>query len=354
MKQAHFAVLPTPALVALTLSLVATAFAATATLLTFESALTQAMAKAPDILSARSALTQSQADLAAAQADPTTLIAALTSAQNTVNLNKVNLESAKITVFSNLLTAYINLYEAQQNQDVLRSSLNLNQKNLDVAKAKLSTRTGTTLDVSKAQNTLASSQQSLTNATAQLPILSDRLSPLLGLPTGQNLTVAEPPVITAKSIDLAALQAGLPAHLPSVLQVQQSVDVAKLNVSLADNDYTPAANLLSAQTALASAQRSLQTVLTNAATTLRDAYRAHQAAQQQQAVQRQARANAEESMAQAQARLKAGQISRVDLQTAQVSALQARHSELQANDAVSESLATLCSAAGQDLTGMVK
>ncbi|HEX2863264.1 MAG TPA: TolC family protein [Deinococcales bacterium] len=349
-------VLSRTAVVAITLGLSSAAFAATSASapLTFTAAWAQAQAKAPDILSATSNLAQAQADLTAAQADPTTLITALTNAQNAVNLDKVNLQAAKISVFSNLLTAYVNLYEAQQNLDLLQANVDLSQKNLDVAKAKLAAKAATSLDVAKAQNALASSQQNLADARAQVPILSDRLSPLLGLGTAQNLSVAEPPSLSVKAVDLAALEAGLARNLSNVLQAQQSVEVAKLNVTLADNDYTPAATLASAQTQLAAAQRSLQSATTNAVTSLRDSHRAYKNALQQQALKRQDRVNAEEALTQAQARLKAGQISRVDLQTSQVNALQARYAELQANDSVSKSLAALCSAAGQDLTGMVK
>jgi outer membrane protein len=241
--------------------------------ITLNSAIQKAFKFGPDLASSTASLENAKASLASTLADPSALITQITTAQNTVELQSVQLQAGRITVTGNVTTAYLNLFEAQENIGVLQATVALDQTNLNVAKAKLAQKNGTQLDVSKAENTLANDTQSLTNTTNNLSILSNKLEPLLGMALNSNLKAADAPEFKEVKIDLASLENGLEKRVASVLQASQSVEVAELNVQLADNDYTAPSTLRDFKTTLENAKRSLETSKANAVTTLRDAYR---------------------------------------------------------------------------------
>ncbi len=321
--------------------------------LTLESAMTQAFTKGPDLASSQATLKNAQADLIAKQADSSTLVVTLTQARQTTALNAAQLEAQKLNVMSNVLTAYLNLFEGQESIKVLTAQLELDTRNLDVTKAKLAAKNGTPLDVSKAESTLAASKQNLADAKAQLPILSNRLEVLLGANT-TNLTVTAPSAFKETKIDQTALENGLETRLPSVLQAAQALDLAKLNVQLSDNEYTPPATLRDFKTQLENAQRSLDTTRTNAVTGLRDAARGVTNALEKVRIANQNLQNAESSLTQDQTKFKSGTISRLNLQTTEVTALNSRLASLQATDTYLKALAALSLASGVDQTGLVK
>jgi outer membrane protein TolC len=321
--------------------------------LTLESAMTQAFSKGPDLASSQATLKNAQADLASKEADSSTLVVSLTQARQTMVLNTAQLEAQRLGVMSNVLTAYLNLFESQENIKVLSAQLDLDARNLEIAKAKLAAKNGTQLDVSKAESTLATSKQNLADARAQLPILSNRLEVLLGT-NANNLTASAPPAFKETKIDQTALEGGLEKRLPSVLQAAQNLQLADLNVRLSDNEYTPPATLRDYKTQLENAQRTLETTRTNAVTSLRDAARNVTNALEKVRIAAQNLQNAESSLAQDQTKFKSGTISRLNLQTTEVSTLNSRFAYLQATDTYLKALASLSVASGVDQTGLVK
>jgi outer membrane protein len=324
---------------------------AAATPLTLEAASKLAFERNSDLATSRATLSNARADLAVKEADPTTLIVPLTQARNTASLNAVQLEAQKLSVFSSVLTAYINLYEAQENISVLDAQATLDARNLDVAKAKLAARNGTALDVSKAESTLSSSRQSLADAKAQIPVLSNRLELVTG--ARGDLSAADGLPKQEVKLDAAALENGLETRIGSVLQAAQNVALAELNVKLSDNDYTPPNTLRDNQNQLENAKRSLETAKANAVNTLRDAVRNAANARERLTISEKDLANAKANLEQDQARFKGGSISRLTLQQTQLSYTRAVYSQTQAINAYWRSLATVSTASGVDVLGLV-
>ncbi len=322
--------------------------------LTLVQALSQAYRQGPSLQSAQATLQNATLQLRALEADPSTLIVPLTQARQSARLAEVNLEATRLSVMQSVVNAYIGLYEAQQNVGLFQAQVALNQRNLDVAKARLAAGNATALDVARAQTTLDSSRQSLTNAQAQIPVLSAQLATLLGLSDLGNVIIAPPPNPPVLQADLEALRQGLFQRLPSVLQAQQAVELAELNVKLADNDYTPAVQLNTAKTSLENNQRALQTAQQNAQTSLSNAYQAAQSAYKSIALAQANVDNARKVVEQSQAALRAGTISALQLQTDQVSLQSAQYSLLQALGSYWKALAAFSVAAGQDFTGLVR
>ncbi len=324
---------------------------AAATALNLEGATKLALERNPDLATSRATLANARADLVVKDADPTTLVVPLLQAKNTVTLNTVQLEAQKLTVFSSVLTAYVNLFEAQENLGVLEAQAALDVRNLEVAKAKLAARNGTALDVSKAESTLSSSRQSLADAKAQIPVLSNRLELVTG--AKGDLEASDGLARMDVKLDSVALEAGLETRISGVLQAAQNVAVADLNVKLSDNDFTPLNTLRDNQAQLENAKRSLETTKANAVTTLRDAIRSASNSKERIAISTKDLDNAKSNLEQDQARFKGGSISRISLQQTELAFTKAKYSQTQAINAYWRSLATVSTASGVDVLGLV-
>lgn len=322
--------------------------------LTLVQALAQAYSRGPSLQTAQATLQNAQIQLNALKADPSTLIVALTQAEQSARLAQVNLEATRLSVMQSVVSAYVSLYEAQQNVALFQAQVALNQRNLEVAKARQAAGNATALDVARAQTTLDSSRQSLTNAQSQIPVLAAQLATLLGLSDLGSVTVVAPPTPPALQADLEALRNGLFERLPSVLQAQQAVELSQLNVKLTDNDYTPAVQLNAAKTSLENNLRTLQTAQQNAQTSLTNTYQAAQNAYKNIGLAQANLANAQKVVEQSQAALRAGTISALQLQADQVSLKSAEYALVQALGNYWKALAAFSVAAGQDFTGLVR
>ncbi len=321
---------------------------------TLETSIKQALERGSEIANSRASLETAQADLRVKKSDPTTLAAQLLSANQSVDLEEVRFSSKRIEVLGNVSNAYFNLFEAQENIEVLQAQLALDVRNLDVAQAKLAQKNGTDLDVRKAQNTVASSKQNLANAMAQLPTLSNKLEVLIGLNLKGDLRVANPPKFAELKFDLAALEAGLEKNVISVLQAAQSVDTQELNVRLADNDYTAANILRDAKTNLETARRNFETSKKNAITNLRDAARNVNNSLETVKLRSVDLQNDADGLKQDQQRFKNGTISRVTLQQSEVSAKRSEYNLATAQNTYFKSINSLSSAAGIDVSKMLE
>lgn len=338
-----------PALLAVSL----TVSVALAQALNLEGAVRQAFAQGPDLASSLATLANAKADLVAKEADPSTLIVPLTQARNAAALNQVQVDAKRLEVMNSVIAAYLNLFEAQENIKVLEAQIALDTRNVEIARIRLAARNGTQLDVSRSENTLGASRQSIADAKANLPILSNRLEVLLGVSTG-NLTVSPPPAFKEVKFEIAALESNLETRLPSVLQIAQIAQISDLSVRLSDNDYTPPATLRDNKTALENAQRNLATVKKSAVTQLRDAARSALNALEQVRLRDNDRDNAEEALKQDQLKFKNGTIARLQLQQTEVAALRARFTYAQATNLYWRSVAGLSVASGVDQTGLLK
>lgn len=320
---------------------------------TLEAAVKTAFLQGSDVASSTQSLQTARSDLTKLQSDPTTLVVSLTQGLQAVTLSTLQLNASRITVFGNVTTAYLNLYEAQQNLEVLSAQVALESRNLDVTKAKLAQKNGTALDVRKSENTLANAKQNLANQKAQLPTLSNKLEVLLGADLKGDLTVADPSAFKEIKYDLAGLEKGLDLNLPSVLQAAQGVELQMLNVKLANNDYTPANTLTDAKSNLQTAQRNVETARKNGLTNLRDAARNVSSTLEAIRIARVSLQNDSDSLKQDQQRFKNGSVSRVQLQSSEVAVLKSSYSLTQAQDSYTKALNALSFAAGRDITGMI-
>lgn len=336
-------------LITLSLALLGPAALAQAQTTTASAAVLAALTNNADVKTAQANLEKAQAANRAAQADPSTLVAAKLGASNALTLSQASLRGAKLNTLQGTVTAYTALLEAQENVELQTFQVQVDTKAVQVAGIKLNIGNATPLDVQNAQNTLSASQQALADARAQVTLASAKLATLTGLTAGVKAAGAT--AVPKLSVTLAALKANL-TILSSVVGANNDVTAAQLSVKLATNDFTPARTLQDAQTALANAQRSLGSAQNTTAQALASAYQNAQNTYDLLAVAQSREAAAQKGYNQDAARLKSGTISAVDLQGTQLTLKKAQYARLQAQDNVLEALAALSVAAGQNLTGI--
>ncbi|GGJ39615.1 TolC family protein [Deinococcus roseus] len=323
------------------------AFAQSATTVTFQSVLKLAIDRGTDVANQKTSLSTAQADLQAKNEDPSTLILPLTQAQQSVKLETLKLDYVKLQLTQNVLSAYLSVLEAQENLNVLKAQVDLDQMNLDIAKAKLATKNATQLDVSKAQNTLNSSQQDLKNAQASFPVLKEKLDAYTAGSLPDNFQVSEPQLkVTAYKLD--DLLKSSESSLPTLLQSNQSLTIAQMNVQFSDNDYTPRSTLDSAKASLQSAQRSLASQKTSTQSSVKDAYQSYLNSQERSKFSLEDLNNSQATLKQDQARYKNGTISKYQLKQSEVAVLKSEQSYLQAKDSSLKAIAALAVATGVD------
>ena len=303
-----------------------------------------------DVRTAQANLDKAQASSQATQADPSALVATLLQAQQAADLARIQLQATRLGNLQNTINAYTALYTAQETVDLKTLQVQSDTKSLQVVQVKLKVKNATALDLKNAQSTLSGSTQNLADAKVQVNIAAQKLAVLTALPV--SVRASGLPSIPALKVSQASLLAGLNKRLPSVVQTQQAVDLAQLNVKLYDNDFTPAQTLSAAKVTLANAQRSLDSTTKNAATALSSAYQAAANAQLLLTVAFQKEANAQTTFEQNQLRLKSGLISSVDLLASQLALAQAQNARAQAQVSALNALASLSVAADTNLTGV--
>ena len=336
-----------PALLLCTALLSAQAQAATATPITLPAAVASALSADSTVRDAQAGVTSAASTLKAVLADPSTLASGLLSAQQAATLAQSQLAQARLIATQNAVTAYMALYQTQEQTELGALQIQVDTKSLQVAQVKLSTKNGTVLDVQNAQNTLNTSRQNLADVQAQLVVNSQKLANVIGKP-GVYLASTPPNAPAVKPN--TALSSGYPA----LLKDQQAVDAAALSVKLADNEFTARVTLEQARTSLSSAQSTLASDQKTLLTTLASAQSAAENARAGYQSALQTEANSQASYKQDTVRLSSGTISAVALQQSQLALKKAQYARAQALVSLWQELAALSTASGQDVTRLAK
>ena len=317
-----------------------------------EKAVSSAIQNGSEMANSRTTLEQAKRDLDSREADPVSAVNEKLIARQAFRLAQVRLASTRLEVTQNVITDYMALYEAQENTNVVAAQLALDTRSLEITKARNEAGSATKLDISKAENQLKASRQSVQDLKAKMPVIASRLARLLGLPKGASLSVQAPKTAKVQTLNLNKLEADLDDRSPTLLEAVQAVELAQLNVKLSDNDWTPAVQLRQAQTSRDNAQRSFDGAQRGAITQLRDVFRANDDALEQAQIATQARENVERTLAQDKSRLAGGTISKLEFLNSEIAVVRARFQAIQANDGYLISLAVLSVASGMDLMNL--
>ena len=292
--------------------------------LTMESAIDLGLKQNQSIIDAQRNLDDAKQSLIEAEADPTTLILALTQAQNNLLYNQVQFNYVKLQVTQTVRSNYLSVLEAQNQLTLAKKQLEIANENLKATKVKRSLGNATDADVTQAENNVASAQNSVTLAESNLKPATDKLLLSMGMEPSAQVILAEPTFKEVK-IDIENLKKQAQNNLPTVIQARNGYNLAKLQYDLANNEYTPQSQIRSAQLSLASAQDSLKQVIDNLDTTIDSAYNNVVNTLNQIKVQEKNLDIARKNLDTDTARLKVGTISKLQLMSTESSLISAEN-----------------------------
>lgn len=158
--------------------------------------------------------------------------AAYTNAQSSLNL-------AKLDLALEVEQQYYELLKAEDMLKIANEALQLAQEQLNVTMAKKEAGVAADLDVLKAKNQVSSAQANLGKAQRNRDVAVFTLNQTIGLSVDTQLSLADQFSYEPVSVDLEEATKEALTNRVEIAQAQATVELADLNVKLADNGYTP-------------------------------------------------------------------------------------------------------------------
>ena len=309
--------------------------------LSFAVPLTEALAQADnrsDVVNADLARADAAVALSRTEADPLALRLEQAQARQRAALTQVQLRQARYRAIADITAAYTQLLEAQLQRDLAAAGFEVSAQSLDIARIRFDKGSATALDVQEAENALQDAEKNSAAAVRGVALAKTNLEGLIG----QKVETVEP-VPESLLAPLPSLETVLQnaATSPTLLQVDQGVELAGIGADLLDPSYASQAQLDNAALQLEQAQesakeagrgleiqaRSLYNTVTSAAQTYRNAQAALKSAQEREALEKQ--------------RLNAGLIADISFKQAQLTSFQALLAATQAKHALLNALLEL-------------
>jgi outer membrane protein TolC len=289
-------------------------------------ALSKAITQAP-VQSAQVELSDAQANLQRTLADPLLTRPVRLQAEQRLALAQANLNRARAQAESSIVQAYTQVLEALQQVALAKKSTELAQRNLEVAQIRQRNGSGTALDAKNAQARLEDAQrnqafaeQGLLNARSNLRSLVGEFSELAPLPG-------------ALPLPEQSLLQSLLEQTPDVVQAQQRLELAKLQVELLDPSYAAKADIEAAQARVAQAEAAAREIRRGLSLQYDSLYAQVKNAFRALEIQQALLQNAREQLAADKRRLDSGLISPLAYAQSELAALQAELAALQAQGA---------------------
>lgn len=227
--------------------------------------------------------------------------------------------------------AYYDLIRRLQQVELSEGNLDQVRRQLEAAQVRHEAGALADLDLRQTRQQVAQAQIQLESDRRALATAQRNLNQLLGRPLDAPIQPAETELrFEAKDVDLgAALESALSKRL-EILQAQDQVETARINLDLAQNPYTPRLDQARAELQLQQAEQALAQARRKVEMEVRSAYDAVKAAEAQVPLREEAAALAVEQLRIAQLRFEAGTITSLDVTEAQQKAFEAQVSALNA------------------------
>lgn len=229
--------------------------------LSLEEAIAIALSESPQVRTAR--LELEDARLALGQNRSTSLIRpdpiASFQAESNLELAMRNLTLVQNAVRLDVAESFLSVLRLQNLMDVVRESLALADRQRSIAQSRFEVGAAAEVEITRAANQVNMTQINLLQmeGNRELALLSFRMG--LGLPLSADVAPLDQSVEPQQlAVDLEAdLEFALRNRL-EILRAQNGVEMARRQVQLSDNDYTPAIALERAKVGLQQAEEGLR------------------------------------------------------------------------------------------------
>ena len=188
--------------------------------------------------------------------DPLTLRIDRTQAEQRLALAERSLDQAQRQARSDITEAYTQALDAQQGLEVARAGMLLAEQVVDITRIRLQTGTATNLNLAEATNQLNDARTRFASTSSGLLLARSNLQGLVGpysqlAPVPDSAIIAPPPRgETAKVLQRS----------PTLLQLDQAVELATIGLNSLDPSYAPQATIEDTQLQLEQAQEAREDV----------------------------------------------------------------------------------------------
>jgi outer membrane protein, heavy metal efflux system len=301
------------------------------------------------VVTAQLALSDATVALSRTQADPLALRLEQTQASQKVTLSQAQLDEAKYKAVQDITIGYTQLLEAQAALNLSTFARDLSNQNLQITTIRRDKGSATDLEVQEAQNALEDAENNLASSEQGVALAKTNLEGLVAMPV---LTLA--PIPDEALVPLPALETVLANldKLPSLLQVNQGIELAQLGVDLLDPSYASKSQIDTAQLQLETAQTSSSEVRRGLELQARTFYNQASTASETLNIRQAALQNALEREAVEKQRLDAGLIADIGYKQTQLAMKQAELAALQAKHAYLNALMALQAGTMTPLEGL--
>jgi outer membrane protein, heavy metal efflux system len=301
------------------------------------------------VVTAQLALNDATVALSRTQSDPLALRLEQTQASQKVTLSQAQLDEAKYKAVQDITTGYTQLLEAQAALNLSTFARDLSNQNLQITQIRRDKGSATELEVQEAQNALEDAENNLASSEQGVALAKTNLEGLVAMPV---LTLA--PIPDESLVPLPALETVLANldKLPSLLQVNQGIELAQLGVDLLDPSYASKSQIDTAKLQLDTAQTSSTEVRRGLELQARTFYNQASTASETLSIRQDALANAQEREGVEKQRLDAGLIADVQFKQTQLATNQAELAALQAKHAYLNALLALQAGTMTPLEGL--
>lgn len=184
-----------------------------------------------------------------------------------------NLEITKQDAILNTDQLYYSLLRAEHLVSISRQSLALSERQLEIAMAKEMVGMATKLDIIRAENQAASARNSLESAILNRDLAMVALNQATGFAPETVLSLRDEfSYEETGNLDLDACIESALANRVEIAQAQSGVEIADMNVILADNSFTPRLTYERAKLAASDARLKLTEQQNKIAFAVRQAY----------------------------------------------------------------------------------
>jgi outer membrane protein, heavy metal efflux system len=301
------------------------------------------------VVTAQLALNDANVVLKRTQSDPLALKLEQTQAQQKVALSQAQLDEAKYKAIQDITSGYTQLLEAQAALNLSTFARDLSNQNLQITQIRRDKGSATELEVQEAQNALEDADNNLVSAEQGAALAQTNLEGLVGMPV---MTLA--PIPDELLVPLPGLETTLQNldKLPSLLQVNQGIELAQLGVDLLDPSYASTSQIDTAKLQLDTAQTSRGEVRRGLELQARTLFNTAKSAAETLNIRQDALNNALERESVEKQRLDAGLIADVQFKQTQLASKQAELAALQAKHAYLNALLTLQAGTMTPLEGL--
>ena len=281
------------------------------------------------VVTARTELRDAVVNLERVQGDPLAVSSETLQAEQRLALARTTFEQTYYSAVQEVASAYTDVLQARKGLEVAQEGVSVSEASLNIAQIRLQNGSGTQLDLDEARTSFNEAENSFRSSRDNLNVALNNLESILGQEFEASALEPVPDNYLVQIPELERVLNAAEQH-PTVLQAEQGLELAQLNLTLLDPSYASRSQIDGAETGVVNAREGLQETERSFRIQARNLFNGTESAQETYRVEQEALKTANERLQTQRERFEGGLIAQIELSQAELSNLQA---ELEARGA---------------------